>query len=133
MDTLKNLNGKTRNWGEILFFSMFIPWVAIVVLDATTLYYEYLYKIVVIWEIFLQFIPLLLVTAKVILFDKLDIIRKLLLLILLYAITAQCLNITFNNDLLLCVILIVGAYGIDFKKILKTYLLESVILTALTT
>ena len=46
MDTLKNLNGKTRNWGEILFFSMFIPWVAIVVLDATTLYYEYLYILI---------------------------------------------------------------------------------------
>ena len=132
MDTVKNLNGKTRNWGEILFFSMFIPWVAVAVLGTTTFYSEYLYNNVV-WEFLLVFIPLFVVIVKVLLFDKLDIIRKLLLLILLLAITAQCLIISFNNDLLLCVILIVGSYGIDFKKILKIYLLESVVLTILTT
>ena len=132
MDTVKNLNDKTRNWGEILFISMFIPWVAVAVLDTTTFYSEYLYNNVV-WEFLLVFIPLFVVTVKVLLFDKLDIIRKLLLLILLFAITAQCLIISFNNDLLLCVILIVGSYGIDFKKILKIYLLESVVLTILTT
>lgn len=132
MDTVKNLNGKTRNWGEILFISMFIPWVAVAVLGTTTFYSEYLYNNIV-WEFLLVFIPLFVVIVKVLLFDKLDIIRKLLLLILLFAITAQCLIITFNNDLLLCIILIVGSYGIDFKKILKIYLLESVVLTILTT
>ena len=133
MDTVKSIDEKSRNWGEILFFSFFIPWVGLVILSQTAFYGVYLYKYFSVWEIFLHFLPILIVSVKVLAFDKIPLIPKLLLLLGFFTVVAQFFNITFDDDLLLAAVLIVGSYGIDFKKILKIYLLESVIITLIST
>lgn len=133
MDTVNSIDSKNRNLGEILFFSLFIPWIAMVILTQTTLYGKYLYKINSTWEILIHFLPLCVVTIKVLLVDKLELIPKLLTLLILYTVFAQFIRITYDDDLLLCVLFVISAYGIDFRKILKAYLLEAAILTAITT
>ena len=133
MDTVKTIDEKARNWGEILFLSFFIPWVGLVILSQTAFYGVYLYKYFSLWEVLVHFLPILFVSVKVLVFDKIPLIPKLLLLLGFFAVTAQFFNITFDDDLLLAAVLIVGAYGIDFKKILKIYLLEAVIITVIST
>ena len=134
MNTVDSIENKSRNVGEILFFSLFIPWIAMVILSQTTLFGAYIYyHCYGLWDVFLHFVPLFIVILKVLLVDKIDLVKKLLLLLLLSVVTVQFLNITYDDDLFLCVLFVVSAYGIDFRKILKTYLIESVILTAITT
>lgn len=130
MNTVNQLQDKKYNWGEIFFFTFFIPWVACVILSETTLYGKYLYKLDTIWLLLSYFIPFGLVIIKLLLLDKMQIIRKLLLLVVLCLVEYQFFNITGNDDLYIIVLAIVAAYGIDFRKILKVYLWESVILVA---
>lgn len=133
MDTVKNIDEKTRNWGEILFFSFFIPWIGLVILSQTAFYGVYLYKYFSVWEVLIHFLPILFVSVKVLAFDKIPLIPKLLLLLGFFIVVAQFFNITFDDDLLLAAVLIFSSFGIDFKKILKIHLLESVIITLIGT
>lgn len=133
MNTVDSLHDKQHNGGELLFFILFIPWVALVMLTQSTLYYKYIADYHMIWRIPLHLIPILVVCVKILLFDKTSLMKKALMILALLLAMFQFFSITFDDDLFLPVILVLASCDIDLKKILKVYLWESVAITATTT
>ncbi len=74
------------------------------------------------------YIPLLVVMMKLLLVDKMKTTNKLISVALMLLVFWQRRRIVNEDYLYLLVLFVVGAYGIDFKKILKIYLVESLIL-----
>ena len=133
MNVSNSIDEKKRNPGELLFFALFIPWIAFCFLCESTFAYKYFTDLGALYELVKIILPMLIVSVKILLLDKTDLLKKLALFSILALATAQCFTITYSDDLVLCVILVVGAFGIDFKKILKVYLFETLLLVAFTT
>ncbi|MBR5936781.1 MAG: hypothetical protein IKZ90_00740 [Clostridiales bacterium] len=133
MNVSNSIDEKKRNPGELLFFALFIPWIAFCFLCESTFAYKYFTDLGALYELVKIILPMLIVSVKVLLLDKTDLLKKLALFSILALATAQCFTVTYSDDLILCVILVVGAFGIDFKKILKVYLFETLLLVAFTT
>ena len=134
MGVVDTIDRDKTNRAERLLFALFIPWLAIVFLSETTLTYSYPETFDSVLSLLKStLLPLSIVLINLFLINKDSIIRKLMLLTVVLLLTSQCLLLTFNDDLLLCACLVIGMQGIDFKKILKTYLWESISLLLLTT
>lgn len=133
MNKVEHLGDKQHNYGEILFFALFIPWIACIILAETTLYGEFLCHLDTLWLLLMYFFPFGLVSIKLLLFDKMELAYKTLLLLVMCIFGFQFFNVVWNPDLYLTVLCIVAAYGIDFRKILRVYLIESVLLVCMYT
>ena len=133
MNVSNSIDEKKRNPGELLFFALFIPWIAFCFLCESTFSYKYFEDLGSFYLLLKIVFPMLIVSVKLLLLDKLDLLRKLALFLALALAFAQCIALTYCDDLILCVILVIGAFGIDFKKILKVYLFETLLLVAFTT
>ena len=129
-----NLAAKQKKQGEIFFFALFIPWIALTILSETTV--SYLFSDVADYIVGLlksTILPVCLVLVNLFLFNKTSTIKKLLALCVVVLLTSQCFLVTYHDDLLLCACLVIASANIDFKKILKVYLLVSLVLAAATT
>jgi hypothetical protein len=133
MNVSNSIDEKKRNPGELLFFALFIPWIAFCFLCESTFSYKYFEDLGSFYLLLKIVFPMLIVSVKLLLLDKLDLLRKLALFLALALAFAQCIALTYCDDLILCVIFVIGAFGIDFKKILKVYLFETLLLVAFTT
>ncbi|MBO4474415.1 MAG: hypothetical protein J5750_05810 [Clostridiales bacterium] len=132
MNEVINISRENRNWAELVFFAIFIPWLALVILSKSTLF-VYFYRYGEIINIFKIVFPLCFLAIKVILLDKGRLTTKLLSILILVMLYYQFISLVYNDDLLLACILIVGAWGVEYRKILKVYLFESLALVILTT
>ena len=133
MNTVEQLNDKQRDWGEILFFALFIPWVACIILTETTFFDSFLSHLGTLWILLIYFFPFGITCIKFLLFDKIPLLYKALILLVLCVFGYQFFSVTLNPDLYLTVLCIVAAYGINFHKILCVYLIESVLLVLMYT
>ncbi len=130
MNISNSIDEKKRNTVELLFFAFFIPWVAIVILSEST------YNTIIpvqITQIGRLMLPLCLVFLKLFLFDKHKFPQLMIILSVLTLILVQGMLLTGKDDLLLSTLLVIAAYGLDFKKILKVYLLVSSIMVVILT
>ncbi len=133
MNTVEHLDDKQHNYGELLFFVLFIPWIACIILAETTLYGACLCHLDTLWLLLMFFFPFAIVSIKLLLFDKMQLVYKTLLLLVMCVFGFQFFNVVCNPDLYLTVLCIIAAYGIDFRKILRVYLVESVLLVCMYT
>lgn len=130
MNISNSIDEKKRNTVELLFFAFFIPWVAIVILSEST------YNTIIpvqITQIGRLMLPLCLVFLKLFLFDKHKFTHLMLILSGLTLILVQGMLLTGKDDILLSTLLVIAAYKMDFKKILKAYLCVSSIMVVILT
>lgn len=131
MNITNNIDEKKRNTVELLFFAFFIPWVAILILSNST------YTTIIpvqITQTGRLMLPLCLVFLKLFLFDKHKFPQLMIILSVITLLLMQCMLLTGNNDnLLLSTLLVIAAYKMDFKKILKVYLCVSSIMVVILT
>ncbi len=128
------MDAKKRKQGENIFFALFIPWIALTVLYETTVSYQFSEAADYIAGLLKSTVlPVSLVLFSLFFLSRATTLKKLLALGVVVLLTAQCYLITYNDDLLLCACLVISASAIDFKKILKVYLLVSLAVMAITT
>lgn len=60
---------------------------------------------------------------KLVCFDELSLVKKLVLLIVEVLVFFQAYFFVYNNNLMIMVMLTIGVFGIDYRKILKAYLI----------
>ncbi|MBP5416636.1 MAG: hypothetical protein J6Y58_03830 [Clostridiales bacterium] len=119
---------------EILFFALFIPWISLCIVSETTLTYTFSEVAdYVVWLLKSIILPVCLVLLNLFSISKSVLRKKLLILAAVVLLTAQCFMLTYSDDLLLCVCLMIAVMNIDFKKVLKVYLLTSLSLLILMT
>lgn len=119
---------------ELVFFALFIPWITLCIISETTLSYSFSKAAdYIVWLLKSLILPVSLVLLNLFVISRTDLQRKLLVLISIVLLTAQCFMLTYSDDLLLCICLMIAAMNIDFKKILKVYLFTSLTLVILMT
>ncbi len=123
-----NLGLDDSKMREIFFFFFFIPWIAFLILNETTFSGTFLANLGTFFLFFKYIVPLVFVLIKLFLFDKMKVTSKLLLSVIIFLLLVQLCLITIEDTLYYLSLGIVAAYGINFKKILKVYLWDSVIL-----
>ncbi|MBR3033389.1 MAG: hypothetical protein IKH92_10270 [Clostridiales bacterium] len=134
MDTSKLSDERIKNLGEKIFFAMFIPWIVLIILAETTVAYNYsdlCYSIINVLKLFV--LPAGMVVINLMFLGKNSFLKNLLLLSVFVMVMAQFCVVTYDEDLLLCTILVISSSHVHFKKLLKTYLLTSVSVAVITT
>ena len=120
---------KKADAGTLVFFLGFIPVLAMTVIRSTVLPYA---QSDAFWECsyVLTILVCVAMAAKVLLLDTYkDRTAKYLILLLLVLTFCQSAFLVLSWELSTVFALCVGSYGVDLKKILKVYLLESLSIT----
>ena len=132
MNEAHTIDAKQKRQGENIFFALFIPWIALTILSETTVSYQFSEAAEYIISLLKSTIlPVSLVLFSLFFVNRASTVKKLLALGVIVLLTAQCFWITCDDDLLLCACLVIAASAVDFKKLLKVYLFESLILVVI--